>query len=152
MATLPSSGTITLSQIGLGGGAVNLGDPKIMTLAGLTGSAISMSQLYGKSGAVVVSLSPPSPYAIKGSTGTGVVSASCAASAAGGSGTGYTYAWAFVSGTGMTVSAPAQSNTAFSKSLANNVSASAVYRCTVTDSLGAAGYADATVLLEGFAS
>ena len=60
----------------------------------------------------------------------------------------FSYAWAKVSGTTLTVTG--QNSATFSASLAANTSASAVYRCTVTDANGATCTVDVSVSLTNY--
>ena len=66
------------------------------------------------------------------------------ASASGGT-PGYSYSWAKISGTTFTISNSADAATKFAKYYTAGATESGVYRCTVTDSFGATGYADCSV-------
>lgn len=57
----------------------------------------------------------------------------------------YTYNWTRVSGDTYTITTATAANTTFSTTLTNGQTKSGVYRCTVTDSLGATATADVTV-------
>jgi hypothetical protein len=75
-----------------------------------------------------------------------VTSSAATALVSGGTGP-YTYAWTKVSGSTFTVNSPTANATTFSTTLTNGQELSAVYRCTVTDSLAATAFADVTVNL-----
>ena len=67
----------------------------------------------------------------------------------GGSGA-YSYDWSKVSGSTLTVTGLNQAR--FSASLANGTSASAVYRCTITDTSGQEAYANVSIYLGNYGS
>jgi hypothetical protein len=62
----------------------------------------------------------------------------------------YSYTWSLVSGTSMTVTG--QNVASFSKSLTNNSSASAVYRCTIADNKAVTATVDVSVYLGNYGS
>lgn len=68
------------------------------------------------------------------SGGTASISSSNSTASATGGIPGYTYLWQFVSGdSGVLPNSSGSASTGFSKTMANNTTADAVYRCRVTD-------------------
>lgn len=100
----------------------------------------------GKFGPLSVSLSP-SPLDKAGATST-LVTGTCTGTVTGGSG-GNTYAWTKVSGDAITCDSPTAAATTFrAVSLASPEIRVAVWRLTVTDSMGHTATADVTVTIE----
>lgn len=141
--TLPASGLISIGMVAaeLGIGLpLSLGDSRVRALAGVPSGTISLSNLYGKSGAAPLSATGSNASAFASSfSSPGTVSCAPSVMAGGGSGT-ITYLWEFTSnpggcGLGNTTS----SQCAVSHSYLKNASgsASATLRCTVRD--GASG-------------
>ena len=95
-----------------------------------------------------LSLSPGDIYTSRAGAGSSISSADTA-TATGGS-TPYTYAWTRVSGSSYTINSPTSAATTFTTTLAPSGYKTGVYRCTVTDSLGAIAMADATIEFEAF--
>lgn len=113
-----------------------------------TQSASSAASTAG-GGSLVASISPSSLSGVGTnvvSTGDGGGSSSCTVTPSGGTGP-YSYAWTKVSGTTITVSSPAAATTGFSTTLIPGQLVTAVYRCTVTDSLLATATADVSITL-----
>lgn len=92
-----------------------------------------------------------SPSSVSGSRATGgtCVSGTAAATGTGGS-TPYTYAWTYVSGdSGISCNSSTASATTFQALVSSSIpSRTAVWRCTITDSLGATATADVSIDLE----
>lgn len=91
-----------------------------------------------------------SSYEYNSRTGTGVcTSASVTCTASGGSGTGYTYSWSRVSGdTSITIVSASSSSTTFTTTFGAIGLRSAVFKCTVDDSLGNGPVDSGTVTIE----
>jgi len=81
------------------------------------------------------SISPSSVLKTRFGSGS-ATTATVTATPTGGTGP-YTYAWALFSGDALTVTAPTSATTAFTGSVGIGEDKSAVYRCTITDSLAA---------------
>ena len=148
--TLPSSGAISLSNVNveLGRGStatISLGESAVRTLAGVPSGAISLSNLYGKTFAPTISISPD-PLQTTISGGGSVTSGAATATASGGAG-GYTYAWTYVSGDSFTINSPTSASTTFTTTLVSGGYKLGDYRCTVT-SAGATASADIQVIFE----
>jgi hypothetical protein len=87
--------------------------------------------------------SPTSLYETRSGPGA-VTTDSTIVTPTGGTGP-YTYAWALVSGDAFTVNSPTAATTTFSTTLISGQEKSAVYRCTVTDSLAAEATATVSI-------
>lgn len=110
-------------------------DAANVTAQDVADAALSMS----------VALSVPSLEA--GIIGPGTaLTGTVTATVSGGTGP-YTYAWTKVSGTTLTLSAPASATTSFERVLGNGELVSAIYRVTATDSLSATASAAIGVTL-----
>ena len=160
--TLPTSGPLSLNDIkGEFGGpaAPSLSDYYAggsYVPAGTSGTngpvpssgAISISNFYGTSASVPLSISI-SPSSLYNSRSGGGPLTSSPATGTGSGGTGpYTYAWTYVSGSSYTINSPASATTTFTTNLIAGQFKSGVYRCTVTDSLSATASATITVEME----
>lgn len=151
--TLPSSGAISLANVSVELGrsstaTTSLGETAVRTLAGVASGAISLSNLYGKSNALSITISPSSLNTTRFGAGS-ITSAAATGSAAGGAG-GYTYAWSYISGSIYTRNTSSSASTTFTTNLVAEQYKVGVYRCTVTDSLGATAFANITVDFESF--
>jgi hypothetical protein len=148
--TLPSSGAISLANVSVELGrsstaTTSLGETAVRTLAGVASGAISLSNLYGKSNALAITISPSSLYTTRSGAGS-VTSAAATGSGTGGAG-GYTYAWTYVSGSSYTINSSTSASTTFTTNLVAEQYKSGVYRCTVTSG-GTTASADITVDFE----
>lgn len=77
-----------------------------------------------------------------------VTSSSTTVTPSGGTGP-YTYSWSRISGdSAVSADSPTAATTTFSANVPREGFRTAVYRCTITDSLAATTFVDATVLLE----
>lgn len=89
----------------------------------------------------------PGEYIVGSRTGAGsCTSDSITIIASGGSGS-LTYSWSKVSGDTMTLSGSSSATTTFTATLALGGTKTAVYRCTVTDSLGTTNFIDINIEL-----
>jgi hypothetical protein len=150
--TLPSSGAISLANVSVELGrsstaTTSLGETAVRTLAGVASGAISLSNLYGKSNALAITISPSSLYTTRSGAGS-VTSAAATGSGTGGAG-GYTYAWTYVSGSSYTINSSTSASTTFTTNLVAEQYKSGVYRCTVTSG-GVTASADIQVDFESF--
>lgn len=124
------------------------GPVSLRTFVGQSGfpasGPISMSDFLGKSApttlAAFISGAPSGSR-----TGTGSVTTSAATASATGGAPGYTYAWTYVSGTAFTIDSPTSATTTFTQTVTAGATINAVYRCTVTDSLGATSSSDVAI-------
>ena len=158
---LPSSGTLTLGQIKTefggatppanlraylkGAGYVSSSDtaPSVPTSGTLT-----MRAFLGAAKVSGSALSASASASIVGGIGDGtstqtVTSDPVTVTASGGT-SPYTYSWVRQSGSTMSATAATSATTSFSRSLAVNGTASAVWRCTVTDAASATATVDVT--------
>lgn len=145
--TLPASGTISLgdvlTEIRIVTPAralpISLGDADVIALAGKAGLPVSLSDLYGKSSYIPMTLTghnDASAAYTGGAGSTGTVSCSPSVTVAGGSG-GNTYTWSFTSNPdGLTLgNATAPACTVSFLYLRNDVGTGhAVLQCVVGDS------------------
>lgn len=155
--TLPVSGPISLGDVlteirrvtpsrAL---PISLGDADVRALAGKPSGPISLSDLYGKSSYIPMTLTATGDSrSYDSGAGAGLARGSLSVTVAGGSG-GFTYLWEFTSGAG-----DAQllaSNTAIctvSRAYERDEigSIDATLRCTVTDNTGHVAIADNVLL------
>lgn len=145
--TLPASGTISLSQV-LGElqignpsrtNPISLGDTDVRTLAGVPSGAISLSNLYGKSGGAGLGASTTNGFKSVSSVGSGGTAIANPSVSAFGGTPPYSYLWTFTSNPdtctlGSATSATCSVSKAYSVN--TNGSASAVLQCVITDSTG----------------
>lgn len=114
---------------------------------------MSARAFFGRSNPIIVTVSPSTASGTVAVSPPGnptelVTSSSVTASAAGGSGS-YTFSWARISGsTLVSANNSTSATTAFSGVIPLNTTQTAVFRCTVTDSLGETGTFDVTVQLQ----
>jgi hypothetical protein len=94
-------------------------------------------------GGMTAAASPTSLYT--SSFSSPITSSSTTVTPTGGT-AAYTYAWTKVSGDTLTVNSPTSASTTFSASVTS--SKTAIYRCTVTDSLATTATADVTITLD----
>jgi hypothetical protein len=150
--TLPSTGPISLANVNVELGLssttnISLNQTNVRTLAGVPSGTISLSNLYGKSNALAITISPSSLYTTRSGAGS-VTSAAATGSGTGGAG-GYTYAWTYVSGSSYTINSSTSASTTFTTNLVAEQYKSGVYRCTVTSG-GVTASADIQVDFESF--
>lgn len=142
--TLPASGTISLTdvmnelRVTNPGRAypISLGDSDVRALAGVPSGSISMSNLYGKSSYVAMSVTGHSDsQGASSAGGGGTVTCHPSVSVSNGSGS-YTYAWSFTSNPsscGLNAATSATCNVSHTFSINANGSASATLQCVVSD-------------------
>jgi hypothetical protein len=104
--TLAASGAISLSDVLAEirlvtpgrAATISLGDADVLALAGKSAMPVSLSDLYGKSSYVPMTVTPHSGISgnVSSSSSAGTASASPSVSVSNGSG-GYTYAWSITS-------------------------------------------------------
>ena len=148
--TLPSTGPISLANVNVELGLssttnISLNQTNVRTLAGVPSGTISLSNLYGKTFAPTISISPD-PLQTTISGGGSVTSGAATATASGGAG-GYTYAWTYVSGDSFTINSPTSASTTFTTTLVSGGYKLGNYRCTVTSG-GATASADIQVIFD----
>jgi hypothetical protein len=146
--TLPASGAISLSDVlaeirlvtPARAATISLGDADVLALAGKGSMPISLSDLYGKSSYVPMSVignsDTAAPY--DSSLANGTASASPSVSVSGGSG-GYTYAWSITSQSRTVVLAGATSpscSVSFNYGRNSNGNFDVYLQCVVTDNSG----------------
>jgi hypothetical protein len=100
----------------------------------------------GGGGGMVVSISPSFLYKTRAGAGS-ITSDAATASVINGTGP-FTYAWTRVSGDSFTINAASSAATTFTTTLGTGQMKEGIYRCTVTDSLAASAFADATAIFE----
>jgi hypothetical protein len=146
--TLPASGTISLSDVlaeirlatPARSATISLGDADVLALAGKSAAPISLSDLYGKSSYVPMTVTGVSDFASNIPTATpGTASVSPSVTVRDGSG-GYTYAWAYMAGYGASSTLSNSNSPAcnVTKAFARNENGSfdEFLQCTVTDNTG----------------
>lgn len=144
--TLPASGAIGLTDVlnelkittpsrAL---PISLGDSDVLALAGKSAPPISLSDLYGKSSYIPLSVTGNNDSASAVSASAGTVTCHPSVTVTGGSG-GTTYAWSFTSNpNGCSLGAATAATCNVSHSYATNAfgSANAVLQCVVSDNTG----------------
>lgn len=145
--TLPTSGSLSLSnvlaelQIANPARAlpISLGDPDVLALAGKSALPISLSDLYGKSSQLPLTVDVQTFDGVFSSAFSGgTASAQAFASAAGGSG-GYSFTWVVVSSPGGATIGPLDGSAVDISHRFTKLSDGAVtviFNLTVTDSQG----------------
>lgn len=143
--TLPASGAISLLDVLAEIRTVNpgrsstisLGDGDVLALAGKGGMPVSLSDLYGKSSYIPMTVTPHSDMhgAVPSDFSGGTVSASPSVTITGGD-AGYTCQWTITSGgIGVSISGANSSQCTLSRTFAKNSSGEfdVFLSCTVTD-------------------
>lgn len=146
--TLAASGTISLSDVLAEirlvtpgrADTISLGDADVLALAGKSGQPISLTDLYGKSSYVPMTVTPHSAISgnVDSSLSGGTASASPSVSVSGGSG-GYTYAWSITSQTNtVTLSGTSASTCNVTRTFNKfaNGDFDVILQCVVTDNTG----------------
>lgn len=146
--TLPVSGTISLSDVLAEiqrvtpgrSPTISLGDADVLNLAGKSGLPVSLSDLYGKSSYVPMTVMPHNDIrsSVSSASSGGTAIATPSVSVTNGSG-GYTYAWSITSQTAVvTLSNASSASCTVSKSYSRyeNSDFDVFLQCVVTDSTG----------------
>ena len=104
-------------------------------------------QQFYSAAAMTAAIAPTLAYGARFGIGTATTNSVTCTPTAGTS--PFTYAWTRVSGDIFTVTSPTAATTTFSKTVAPGAIYTGVYRCTITDSLGATASATASTEVEG---
>lgn len=143
--TLPASGAISLTDVlnelkvtnSSRALPISLGDSDVLALAGKSAPPISLSDLYGKSSYVPMTVTGTNSSANAGTTGSGgTVTCHPSVTVSGGSGT-LSYLWSFTSNPdGCTLGAATSQtcNVSHTYSASSYGNGNAVLQCAVTDS------------------